>query len=73
MEEESGMMEGTELISDMETETPKKTRQNSRREAEEAAEREVCITTAPPPRERPATHEAGWNREVHELPNPSRS
>ncbi len=72
VEQESGMR-GIELTTDMETELWKKTRQNSRREAEEATEREVRIPAAPPLRERPATHEAGWKQKAHERPNPTRS
>ncbi len=67
------MTEGVELTTDMETELWKKTRPNSQREAEEATEREVRIKAAPPPRERPATHEAGWNQEAREQPNRTRS
>ncbi len=67
------MTKGIELTTDMEAELCKKTRPNSRREAEDATEREVRITTAPPLRKRPATHEAGWNQEAHERPNPTRS
>jgi hypothetical protein len=61
------------FTNDMETEVWKKTRQNSRREAEEATEREVRIQAAPQPREGPATHELGWSQEAHKRPNPTRS
>ncbi len=73
VEQKSGRTEGIELTTDMETELWKKTRQNSRREAEEATEREVRIPAAPPPRERPATHELGWSQEAHKRPNRTRS